>query len=100
MVDSDLPERPAKIGQSEDGTLKSSQSESADDILDFSKLEINDNEANTECESWVVNYFQTFFLQIKILFDFPNFEEIYPDLFEQIIFHTLNLGQNGSYENR
>ena len=51
MVDSDLPERPAKIGQSEDGTLKSSQSESADDILDFSKLEINDNEVNTECES-------------------------------------------------
>ena len=50
MVDSDLPERPAKIGQSEDGTLES-QSESADDIPDFSKLEINDNEVNTESES-------------------------------------------------
>ena len=99
MVDSDLPERPAKIGQSEDGTLES-QSESADDIPDFSKLEINDNEVNTESESWVVNYFLLFFLEIKILFDFLNFEEIYSDLFEQIIFHTWNLGQNGSYENR
>lgn len=100
MVDSDLPERPAKIGQSEDGALKSSPSESSDDIPDLSKLEINNNDVNTESESWVVNNFQKFFFKIKILFDFPNFEEIYSDLFEQIIFHTSNLGQNGSYENR
>lgn len=53
MVDSDQPERPAKISQSDSSGLSNSQSESAEVILQLSNLEINDKNKSAEVESWV-----------------------------------------------